>query len=192
MRLTPYSLSAGWALACAIFACQVALCKLATFDAGKFIICPMTAPPWPDPLQKPDPTRIQRLLDLFWHELAKLADLIRRDEHLLCAHCTAGLRDIVTEMMLALNGIAWPSGTSHLNAYLSTSQRAAIDKTLLAPTVDGDGWIGQAVALVVIYRWYAPQLVAEYELLYPQAIEEATWTILQDQLPDWPISVTTA
>ena len=94
-------------------------------------------------------------------------------------------------MMLALNGIQWPTGTRHLNGYLSASQRAALEKTLVAPEVSGESWIGRAVALVVIYRWYAPQLVEKFDLAYPHELENAVWTHLQQNIPDWPLSVTT-
>lgn len=150
----------------------------------------MSQPSWPDPLQPADAVNIARLLEQFWLTLATLADLIRRREHLLAAATTTSLRQTVLELMLALNGIAWPDGTIHLNTYLSPSQRSAIEKTLVSPIVGAESWIGQAVALVVIYRWYAPQLVAKYELAYPQAAEHAALSQLQ-QLPDWPLRITT-
>lgn len=145
---------------------------------------------WPDSLQPGDPTHIAGQLELFWRTLARLPDLVQRQEHLLASETTATLRRIVLELMLALNGIAWPIGTTHLNSYLSASQRAAIEKTLLAPAVSAESWIGQAVALVVIYRWYAPQLIARYALDYPHAAEAAALAALH-QLPDWPLTITT-
>ena len=51
--------------------------------------------------------------------------------------------------------------------------------------------IGQAVSLVVIYRWYAPQLVAKHKLRYPQAEESAAWDALVAKLPTWPRKITT-
>jgi hypothetical protein len=74
---------------------------------------------------------------------------------------------------------------------LGESQRAAIQKTLLLPSVSAEGWIGQAVALVVIYRWYAPQLVDKFGLAYPQALETAVWQQLASELADWPLTITT-
>lgn len=150
----------------------------------------MSNPQWPDPLQPAQPTRVADLLDCFWRTLAELPDRIERQEHLLAAELMAELRAIVLDMMLGLNGIARPTGTRHLNTYLGASQRAAIEKTLLAPSVAGESWIGQAVALVVIYRWYAPQLVAKYAISYPQAAEDAALATLQ-RLPDWPLAITT-
>jgi len=145
---------------------------------------------WPDPLNPTDAAHIQAALEQFWHILATLPDLIERRENLLAADATAQLRRLVVEMMLALNGIAYPTHTGHLNAYLSDKQRAAIEKTLLTPSIGAESWIGQAVALVVIYRWYAPQLVDKYRLSYPQAAEEAAWLRLR-RLPDWPLVIAT-
>lgn len=150
----------------------------------------MTQHAWPDALQPVDSTHTAQQLARFWRTLARLPDLVQRQEHLLAAETTATLRRIVLELMLALNGIAWPSDTTHLNTYLSASQRAAIEKTLLAPNVSAESWIGQAVALVVIYRWYAPQLTARYALDYPQAAEDAALAALR-HLPDWPLTITT-
>jgi len=66
-----------------------------------------------------------------------------------------------------------------------------LEKTLVTPEVSPESWIGRAVALVVIYRWYAPQLVEKYNLTYPQALEDKVWAQLQHELPDWPLTVTT-
>jgi len=152
----------------------------------------MTNHTWPDALRRPEPERVQFLLVEFWQRLHTLPDLLVREEHLLAERNTSGLRDLIIEMMLALNGIQWPSATTHLNDYLGASQRAAIEKTLVAPAVTDDSWIGRAVALVVIYRWYAPQLVEKYQLEYPQTLEDDTWAHLQRAVPAWPLTVTTA
>jgi hypothetical protein len=146
---------------------------------------------WPDALVRPEQENIAHLLRAFWLELATLPDLVQRDEHLLAAACTTALRRTVLEMMLALNGVAYPPGTRHLNTYLGQSQRAAIEKTLLAPAVGTDSWVGQAVALVVIYRWYAPQLIAAYSLAYDAALETDTLALLAIELPGWPRAITT-
>ena len=147
-------------------------------------------PTWPDALTAAQPERVQYCLAEFWRQLAVLPDLHGRAEQLLMAELTGRLRSLMLEMMLALNGIARPPQTRHLNGYLGQSQRTAIEATLAAPAVNGDAWLGQAVALLVIYRWYAPQLVEKYGLTYPQALESTTWDQLC-ALPDWPISVTT-
>ncbi|CAN5679655.1 hypothetical protein BH10CHL1_BH10CHL1_34860 [soil metagenome] len=151
----------------------------------------MTNQQWPDLLSRPEPARIQWLLEAFWRQLRPLPDLINRHEHLLAERSTATLRDLILEMMLALNRIQWPTDTTHLNTYLGASQRAALEKTLVTPAVNGDSWLGRAVALVVIYRWYAPQLVERYNLTYPQPLEAEVWAQLQRELPDWPLTITT-
>lgn len=149
---------------------------------------------WPDLLQPPQPAQIQDLLDTFWTELAVLADLLPRQQFLLAAEQLHKLRQIILNMMLALNGIQRPA-TRDLNTYLSASQRAALEKTLLLPSVDHseltDIWIGQAVSLVVIYRWYAPQLVAKHALRYPHVQEQSAWETLVEHLPTWPKEVST-
>ena len=149
-----------------------------------------TRPQWPDPLQKPTAAAVAALLTEFWQLLQPLPDLLQRQEDLLAEHLTTRLRGVIIEMMLALNGIQWPGGTRHLNGYLSAQQRAAIEKTMVLPHVSAEAWIGRAVALIVIYRWYAPQLVDHFQLAYPQALEAEVWAALQ-QLPDWPLAVTT-
>jgi hypothetical protein len=151
----------------------------------------MTNTTWPDALRPAEQEEVAQLLEDFWRQLALLPELVRRDEHLLCAACTGELRRLVLGMMLALNGIACPDQTRHLNGYLSKSQRAAIEKTLLAPTVGAATWIGQAVALVVICRWYAPQLVVAYKVAAPDALEQETLARLHAALPGWPAAITT-
>jgi hypothetical protein len=151
----------------------------------------MTNRQWPDPLQRTDPVQVQRLLGDFWQHLQQLPDLLLRHEHLLAHVHLNQLRNMVIELMLARNGVQWPSGTTHLNSYLGESQRTVLERTLLLPGVRRESWIGCAVALVVIYRWYAPQLVEQYHLAYPQDAEEAALAHLQQQLADWPLAITT-
>lgn len=151
----------------------------------------MTQHTWPDALQPPDPVHLQHLLTRFWECLAELADRLSHGEILLAVEQIAAARDVVIEMMLGLNGIARPPATRRLNSYLGESQRAALEKTTLAPNLEPATWIGQAVALVVIYRWYAPQLVERYHLDYPSAAEEQTWAALTQALPEWPQAITT-
>lgn len=146
---------------------------------------------WPDPLQPSSAVAVEAHLVAFWQLLQQLPELVQRQEHLLADHLTTQMRGVIIEMMLALNGIQWPRGTRHLNRYLSASQRAALEKTLVTPTVSAESWLGRAVALVVIYRWYAPQLVEKFAITYPQALEADVWQLLQRELPDWPLTVTT-
>lgn len=159
---------------------------------AQYIIACMNHQPWPDVLRETDPQQVNRQLPEFWRQLQELPDLLKRQEYVLAEQLTQQLRQIVVELMLALNGIQWPLGTKHLNTYLGASQRAALQKTLLLPSVSAESLIGQAVALVVIYRWYAPQLVEKFNLVYPQALEEEVWQQLQQGLPDWPLTVTTS
>jgi hypothetical protein len=146
---------------------------------------------WPDALQPPEPERIQQMLAEFWRKLQDLPDLLARDEHLLADALTAHLRTLVLEMMLALNGIQRPATTHHLNTYLGESQRQAIEQTLVAPHVSRNTWSARTVALIVIYRWYAPQLVAKYALTYPQVLEDSVLEQMRAQIPHWPAHIDT-
>ena len=160
---------------------------------------------WPAPLFAPDPNDVHELLTSFWHQLRRLSDLLsdaRRqpavaastpgaDENLLAIECVAGLRATVIDMMLALNGIARPTQTINLNTYLSDNQLAALERTLLAPEIGAETWIGQAVSLIVIYRWYAPQLVERYQFPYPTDLEAAVLATLRQCIYDWPADIST-
>jgi len=146
---------------------------------------------WPDALLAPDRARIQQALEEFWLLLAELAESLAAREILLASERAATLRNLVLELMLALNGIRRPVQIRSLNRYLSQSQREALEKTLITPRPDSDAYIGQAVALVVIYRWYAPQLVDKFGLAYPAVAEQEVWQRISRLLPDWPLSVTT-
>ena len=151
----------------------------------------MPQPPWPDLLEPPDPARVGQALAEFWQTLARLPDLVNRDEHLLAERATAALRDIVLELMLALNGIRPPAGTAHLNGYLGESQRRAIEKTLVALTPAAPAWTGRAVACVTIYRWYAPQVTARFGVEYPAELEATVLAQVRAALPSWPAYIET-
>ncbi len=160
---------------------------------------------WLDELTAPDPKRVEQMLSAFWHRLRRLAEILDQnrpryaqaasfsvdDENLLAVECLADLRATVIDMMLALNGIARPVQTVNLNAYLSANQRTALERTLLAPEIGAATWIGQAVSLVVIYRWYAPQLVERFGLAYPSELEEDVWATLRRHIYDWPADIST-
>lgn len=151
----------------------------------------MTPTAWPDPLEPPDPGRAAAALAEFWQTLARLPDLVNREEHLLAERTTAALREIVLELMLAMNGIRPPAQTGNLNAYLGASQRRALEKTLVALTPSAAAWIGRAVACVTIYRWYAPQIVERFGAPYPATVEAEVWAHLRAALPAWPAAITT-
>lgn len=146
---------------------------------------------WPDPLSSPEPNRVEQLLADFWHQLQQLGDRIATEEYLLANELTHQLRTSVLEMMLALNGIQRPSATQNLNLYLSEEQQEAISRTMQLPNLDAGAWLGQAVALVVIYRWYAPQLAETFTIAQPHDLESRVLETLCQQHPDWPKSLTT-
>ncbi len=150
-----------------------------------------TPPQWPDALRPPDVDHVADLLQKFWLELERLPAHLRAQELILAEALTAHLRYIIIELMLAMNGIAWPEGTQHLNGYLGASQRAVLERTLAAADSSSDTWLARAVALVVIYRWYAPQCVERFDVAYPQATETRVWAALCAQLPNWPTALTT-
>lgn len=167
---------------------------MGAWQSPSFCLCytpPMHAQTWPDPLTPPDAQRVQALLDAFWGNLELLAGLLEGGELLLAEECIASLRASVVEMMLALNGIQRPDGTRRLNAYLGASQRHALERTLSAAGTGAEAAVARAVALTVIYRWYAPQLVAAFGLDYPDASERAAWQTLTQSVPAWPLAVTT-
>jgi hypothetical protein len=145
---------------------------------------------WPDPLEASDAAQSSEQLAAFWHVLSYLPQFVQNGEGLLAAELVQQLRAIVIDLMLALNGIRRPPNTRHLNSYLSPSQRAALERTLAAPAPEMDAWIGQAVALTVIYRWYAPQLTDRFGLDYPQGLEDEVWQALRRSISAWPATIT--
>ena len=163
------------------------------FDPGgpACAIMPCMSKHWPDQLTRPATEQVTALLTDFWSLLSELPDLVARGENLLCAERLGKTRRVLMELVLALNGIARPQGTQDLNVYLSVRQRQALERTLQTPAPNRDAWIGQAVAMVVIYRWYAPQLVEKYHAPYPSATEQAALQRLSATLPEWPRSITT-
>jgi len=146
---------------------------------------------WPDPLHPPDAASVASMIPRFWHTLDRLPDLMQRQEFILAEQLTSTLRDTVIEMMLAMNGLARPVDTQHLNLYLGTSQRAVLEKTLIAPTSGAETWMARAVALTVIQSWYAPQLAERYGVAIPDDLIHSVRKHLADALPDWPLEITT-
>lgn len=141
---------------------------------------------WPDVLSIPDTDHLQRLLADFWERLHRTADLLARKEMVLAEGEVAGLRTSIVEMMLSANGIAYPEGTRQLNGYLGESQRIALERTLIASGSARESIVARMVALVTIYRWYAPQLIERYGLAYPADLELQIWRSLVELLPEWP------
>jgi hypothetical protein len=145
---------------------------------------------WPDPLQSPDPARVEFLLSNHWNCLDELGHVCSQREWLLAESLVTSLRLSLIELMLALNGISYPQGTQHLNSYLGDSQRRALERTLVTLEAPPAGIVGRAVAITVIYRWYAPQLCARWSIAYPTSVEERVWPSLMLQLPGWPNEIT--
>lgn len=142
-------------------------------------------------LLRPDRAYVGDLLARFWLVLDQLPDRLAHDENLLAQTITGQLRDVALAMMLAANGIQRPDSPHSLNTYLGESQRIAIEKTLVAPLPNRAAWIGQAVALVVIYRWYARQLAEKWQVDYPAALEISVLARLAEAAPEWPEAIVT-
>ncbi|MEZ4637195.1 MAG: hypothetical protein R2856_19950 [Caldilineaceae bacterium] len=80
----------------------------------------------------------------------------------------------------------------HVNQYLGPLQRDAFEKTLPVRAATAESWIGQAVALIVLYRWYAPQLVEIHPIDYPTALEKSVLALLSAEVDGWPAMVRSA
>jgi hypothetical protein len=146
---------------------------------------------WPDQLATPETHEVQELLDTFWHRLSQFPDLHERTESILLHNLIHELRAIIIRIMLAANGTRYPDHTRHLNLYLGESQRAALEKTLFATGTNlRDILVSQTVALVVIYQWYAPQLVHKYGVQTPNELAADTLAQLHQSVPSWPLSIT--
>ncbi len=146
-------------------------------------------PPLPG-LRPVNPARVQAALADFWAELAATAVQIAAQDHLAAQARLTRLRTLVLVCMVGLNGVDLPEDLDGIGHLLGPSQRAAMQKTLAAPKVAASAWVGQAVALVVIYRWYAPQLVEKFGLAYPDQAEAQALATVSDLLPQWPQSIT--
>jgi hypothetical protein len=128
----------------------------------------------------------------FWQALAQLPAVVNREEHLAAAALLHCVRTQLTDLVVALNGATRPLTPTRINPYLGPAQREAFEKTLRHSGNHAESWIGQAVALIVLYRWYAPQLVEMYRLSYPAAVESTVLALLSAEVPGWPARITTA
>ncbi|MGB5051412.1 MAG: hypothetical protein WBO46_20860 [Caldilineaceae bacterium] len=133
----------------------------------------------------------QRLLG-FWQLLALLPPLMNRGEHLAAADLLHRLRGVLTELVVALNGATRPANATRVNQFLGPAQQDAFEKSLHQTENLAESWTGQAVALIVLYRWYAPQLVEIHSLDYPTALEATVLALLSAEVPGWPARITTA
>lgn len=144
------------------------------------------------PLQKAEALAIQSALIGFWQPLAHLSAAVNRQEHLAAVALLQQARTQLTDLVVALNGASRPSLPTRINPYLGPAQQDAFEKTLGQSDSLGESWIGQAVALIVLYRWYAPQLVEIHNLAYPAALEETVLALLSAEVSGWPARITTA
>jgi len=143
-------------------------------------------------LQKGEASTIQAGLSHFWRLLAHLPPAINREEHLAAAALLQQARLHLTDLVVALNGATRPPSPARINPYLGPAQQEAFEKSLHQTPDFAESWIGQAVALIVLYRWYAPQLVEIHNLVYPTALEETVLALLSAEVSGWPARITTA
>ncbi len=127
-------------------------------------------------------------LGRFWSLLARLPAVVKRREDLAAHALLTELRTVLIDLVVALNGASRPQSPARINQYLGAAQQAAFEKTL---GNDKARWIGQAVALIVLYRWYAPQLAEIYSLPYPHRAEQTVLAWLRAEIDGWPAQITT-
>lgn len=146
----------------------------------------------------PDTELIAMQLRRFWLLLARLPAVVRRQEQLAAHSLLSELRSLLIDLVVSLNGARRPQTRARVNQYLGQAQREAFERTLGYSQVTrqsragtGFNWIGQAVSLVVLYRWYAPQLAERHSLPYPQHAEATVLSLLSAELENWPSNITT-
>ena len=146
----------------------------------------------------PDAEVIERQLGHFWLLLARLPAVVGRQEQMAAHLLLTEMRALLIDLVVSLNGGSRPRTRARINQYLGQAQREAFEKSLgLRRSVQQRmaencaNWIGQAVALVVLYRWYGPQLAKNYSLPYPQAAENTVLALLSAELENWPARITT-
>jgi predicted nucleotidyltransferase len=145
---------------------------------------------WPA-LLPPDRDALISSLACFWMPLSRLPAVLNRGEHLAATQLLVDARRVLIELVVALNGAGRPPSPARINQYLGPAQLEAFEKTLPAKTLDPATWIGQAVALIVLYRWYAPQLVEIYTVPYPAALERTVLALLSAEIDGWPALIQT-
>lgn len=146
----------------------------------------------------PDSRLIESQLGRFWLLLARLPAVVRRRERLAAYLLFTEMQTLLLDLVVTLNGGSRPPTNSRINPFLGPAQREAFERSMgLRPSSrqkrvgDGATWVGQAVALVVLYRWYAPQLAQKHSLRYPQKAENAVLALLSTELQNWPASIST-
>ena len=146
----------------------------------------------------PDSRLIESQLGRFWLLLARLPAVVRRREQLAAYLLLTEMQALLLDLVVTLNGGSRPHTNSRINQFLGPAQREAFERSMgLQPSGrqksvgDCATWVGQAVALVVLYRWYAPQLAQKHSLRYPQKVENAVLALLSTELQNWPASIST-
>ncbi len=149
-------------------------------------------------LNPPDSSTMDRQLGQFWQQLARLPAVLNRQETLAAHTLITELRTILIDLVVCLNGASRPHARARINQFLGEAQREAFERSLgnsqpaLPPASEGStNWIGQAVALVVLYRWYAPQLAEQHDLSYPQPLEDTVLALLHEEIEGWPAYIST-
>ncbi len=149
-------------------------------------------------LSPPDREVVGAQLCQFWLLLAQLPAVLARREDLAAHALLAETRTLLLDLVVALNGATRPRSTARVNQFLGPEQLYAFEKSLgMGRTNSGAGtlkssWIGQAVALIVLYRWYAPQLCDILRAPYPQQAEETVLALLRAQVDGWPAVIETS
>lgn len=146
----------------------------------------------------PDVGTVEMQLGRFWLLLARLPAAVRRGEQLAAHLLLTEIHALLIDLVVSLNGGSRLQTKSRINQYLGPAQREAFEKSLglgqsgrQKGAGGGAKWIGQAVALVVLYRWYAPQLAEQYSLPYPQMAEDTVLALLSAELENWPDRIST-
>lgn len=142
-------------------------------------------------LVPPDAESVASALAYFWVQLARLPAALNRQETLAAHRLLSESRRALIDLVVALNGAQRPAAVARVNQYLGPAQLEAFQKTLPLPQPNHEGWIGQAVALIVLYRWYAPQLVEMYNIPYPRALERTALSLLASEVQGWPALIQT-
>lgn len=149
-------------------------------------------------LSPPDSREVDMQLGRFWLLLARLPAVLKRQERLAAHALLTELRTLMIDLVVSLNGASRPQSRARINQYLGEAQREAFERSLGIPqsilgrrSEGSTNWIGQAVALVVLYRWYAPQLAEKYAFSYPQPAEDTVLALLRAEIEGWPAHITT-
>jgi hypothetical protein len=142
-------------------------------------------------LAPPDVVGVEASLAHFWELLSYLPAALNRCEWLAAARLLENSRQVLIDLVIALNGARRSPSPARINPYLGPAQLEAFEKTLPISQPDSGAWIGQAVALIVLYRWYAPQLVEIHSLAYPDLLERTTLALLSAEVDGWPAMIQT-